>query len=88
MSNAAQCRKVPEGASGSSTTRTRLPVPAGTSDHDKGGEAETSAALHDLRHAIDVHEAVDELAVALFAIAIAAAAAFSFTRHLVHPLIE
>src|SRR5258705_12213068 len=38
MSNTAQCRKVPEGASGSSTTRTRLPVPAGTSDHDNGGE--------------------------------------------------
>src|SRR6202045_1072651 len=38
MSNTAQCRNVPEGASGSSTTRTRLPAPAGTSDHDNGGE--------------------------------------------------
>jgi hypothetical protein len=33
-----------------------------------------------------VHEAIDEFAVALLAIAIAAAAAFSFTRHLVDPL--
>jgi hypothetical protein len=32
-----------------------------------------------------MHEAIDEFAVALLAVAIAAAAAFSFTRHWVHP---
>src|SRR2546421_6438738 len=46
MSNTAQCRKVPEGASGSSTTRTRLPVPAGTSDHDKGGEISAPSQVY------------------------------------------
>ena len=50
-------------------------------DDDQRGEAEAPAALHHLRHAIDVHEAIDEFAVALLAVAIAAAAAFSFTRH-------
>src|SRR5204862_7686531 len=37
-------------------------------DHDQRRKAEALAALDDLRHAIDVDELVDELAVALFAI--------------------
>ena len=45
-------------------------------DDDERGEAEAAAALHDLRDAIDVDEAIDEFAVALLALAIAAAAAF------------
>ena len=49
-------------------------------DDDERREAEPAAALHDLRHAVDVDEAVDELAVALLVLVIAAAAAF-FTRH-------
>ena len=46
MSNTAQCRKVPEGASGSSTTSTRLPVPGGTPDHDKGGEMSAPSQVY------------------------------------------
>src|SRR5436305_1200802 len=46
MSNTAQWRNTPEGASGSSTTRTRLPVPAGTSDHDKGGEMSAPSQVY------------------------------------------
>ena len=38
-------------------------------DHHERGEAEASAALDHLGHAIDVHELVDELAVALAIIA-------------------
>jgi hypothetical protein len=34
-------------------------------DHDQRGEAEAPAALDHLSHAIDVHELVDEFAVAL-----------------------
>jgi hypothetical protein len=48
--------------------------------HDKSGETKTTAALHNLRNAIDVDEAVDEFAVPLLPIVVAAAAAF-FTRH-------
>ena len=57
-------------------------------DDDERGETEPPAALHHLRHAIDVHEAIDEFAVALLTVAIAAAAAFSFTRHRVHPSVK
>jgi hypothetical protein len=46
MSNTAQCWDTPEGASGSSTARTRLPVPAGTSDHDKGGEMSAPSQVY------------------------------------------
>src|SRR5579883_2829123 len=52
-------------------------------DHDQGGEAEAPAALHHFGDAIDMDEAVDEFAVPLFPIAFAAAAAFTFTRHLI-----
>src|SRR5215472_14857357 len=38
MSKTAQWRDTPEGASGSSTTRTRLLVPFGTPDHVNRGE--------------------------------------------------
>ena len=51
-------------------------------DDDERGEAEAASALHHFRHAIDVDEAVDELAVALLPVVPAAAAAF-FTRHVV-----
>ena len=54
-------------------------------DDDEGGETEAATALHDLRHTIDMHEAIDKFAVALLAVAIAAAAAFSFTRHWLLP---
>src|SRR5438045_282338 len=49
-------------------------------DDDQRGETEAAAALHHFRHAVDVDEAVDEFAVALLALVVAAAAAF-FTRH-------
>src|SRR6202044_3529694 len=55
---------------------------------DKRGEAEAASALHHLRHAIDMHEAIDKLAVALLAVPIAAAAAFSFTRHWLLPSVD
>src|SRR5690606_31132332 len=44
-------------------------------DDDERGEAETTAALHHLRDAIDVNELVDEFAVALFTVTAAIAAA-------------
>src|SRR5204863_10045276 len=51
-------------------------------DHHQRRKAEALAALDDLRHAIDVDQLVDELAVALFAIpAPFASAAFAFTCH-------
>src|SRR6185503_9736227 len=51
-------------------------------DHDQRRKAEALAALDDLRHAIDVDELVDELAIALLAIpAPFASAAFAFTCH-------
>src|SRR5581483_5942867 len=51
-------------------------------DHDQRRKAEALAALDDLRHAIDVDQLVDELAVALFAIPVPiASAAFPFTCH-------
>ena len=40
-------------------------------DDDERGEAEARAALHHLGDAVDVDELVDELAVALFAVAVA-----------------
>src|SRR5262245_28977160 len=47
-------------------------------DDDERGEAEATAALHHLGHAIDMHELVDELAVALLAIsALRASAPFA-----------
>ena len=46
-------------------------------DDDERGEAEPATALHHFRHAIDVDEAVDEFAVALLVLAVAAAAAFT-----------
>ncbi len=49
-------------------------------DDDERGEAEPAAALHDFRHAVDVDEAVDKLALPLLVFVVAAAAAF-FTRH-------
>ena len=53
-------------------------------DDDERGEAETPAALHHLGDAIDVDEAIDEFAVAvLFVVTIAAAAAFTFTSHII-----
>src|SRR5580704_19775706 len=39
-------RPMPERASGSSTTRTRLPVSAGTSDHDNGGEISAPSQVY------------------------------------------
>ena len=44
-------------------------------DDDQRGKAEAAAALHHLGDAVDVHELVDELAVALFAVAALAALA-------------
>src|ERR1700761_8981571 len=44
-------------------------------DNDERSEAETTAALDHLGHTIDVHQLVDELVIALFAIASAASAA-------------
>ena len=38
-------------------------------DHDQRREAEPAAALDHLGHAVDVHELVDELAVAIVAVA-------------------
>src|SRR3984957_1589016 len=55
---------------------------------DKRGEAEAASAFHHLRHTIDVHEAIDKFTVALLAVAIAAAAAFSFTRHWLLPSVD
>ena len=46
-------------------------------DNDERGEAKAATALHDFRHPIDVDEAVDELAVSLLVLVVAAAAAFS-----------
>jgi len=57
-------------------------------DDDERGEAEAASALHHLRHTIDVHEAIDKLTVALLAVAIAAAAAFTFTRHWLLPSVK
>src|SRR4029077_13585312 len=57
-------------------------------DDDKRGEAEAASALHHLRDTIDVHEAIDKFTVALLAVAIAAAAAFSFTRHWLLPSVN
>src|SRR4029077_4866094 len=58
-------------------------------DHDQRCKAEALAALDDLRHAIDVDELVDELAVALLALpAPFASAAFPFTCHRVFQSLE
>src|SRR5215831_16045854 len=46
MSNTTQCRKVPDGASGSSTTRTKLRVPSGAPDHDNGGEMSAPSQVY------------------------------------------
>src|SRR4029077_10157371 len=57
-------------------------------DDDERGEAETPSALHHLGHAIDMHELVDEFAVALAIIAVSsfrASAAFAI-RHTLGPL--
>ena len=54
-------------------------------DHHQRGEAEAPAALHHLRHAVDVNQAIDEFAVAVVPAMVAAAAAFSFTRHCLFP---
>src|SRR5690242_105928 len=53
--------------------------------HDECGEAETAATLDHLGHAIDVHELVDELAVALLAISALRASA-PFAIHGLDPL--
>jgi hypothetical protein len=57
-------------------------------DDDQRREAEATPALDHFRHAVDVDEAIDELAVAILPAMIAAAAAFSFTRHFVFPSLE
>jgi hypothetical protein len=57
-------------------------------DHHQGGEAEAPAALYHFGDAIDMNETVDEFAVPFFPIAIAAAAAFTFTRHVSLPSLE
>ena len=44
-------------------------------DDDERGEAEPAAALHHFRDAVDVDQAIHELAVALLAVVLAAAAA-------------
>src|SRR5258708_1391647 len=59
------------------------PPPTARADHAR--ETEAAAALHDLRHTIDVDEAIDEFAVTLLSAMVAAAAAFSFTRHFFVP---
>src|SRR5581483_211115 len=46
-------------------------------DDDEGGEAEAAPALHHLGDAVDMHELVDELAVALFVSSLA-----GFTCHI------
>src|SRR6516165_8631938 len=46
MSKAAQWRNVPEGASGSSTTSTRLLVPFGIPDHVSGGEISVPSQVY------------------------------------------
>jgi hypothetical protein len=38
-------------------------------DHDQGCKTETPAALHHFGDAVDMHELVDELAVAVFTLA-------------------
>src|SRR5947209_6126926 len=50
-------------------------------DHHQRREAEALAALHHLRHTVDVDELVHELAVTLFPPASVAATAFAFTCH-------
>src|SRR6476469_1789135 len=57
-------------------------------DDDERGEAEAPSALHHLGHPIDMHELIDELAVALAIIAVSsfrASAAFAI-RHTLGPL--
>src|SRR5208282_5788083 len=46
MSNAAQWRNTPDGASGSSMTRTRLFVPSGNPDHVSGGEISAPSQVY------------------------------------------
>src|SRR5579863_10182139 len=53
-------------------------------DDDERGEAEATAALHHLRHAVDVDELIDKFAVALLPVVPAAAAAI-LTSHNVSP---
>src|SRR5262249_34596410 len=89
----AQCnpRQVPLGRFGRLADRLRHlarlamaePDPALlVADHDQRGKAEALAALDDFRHAIDMDELVDELAVALLALPVPfASAAFAFTCH-------
>jgi hypothetical protein len=48
-------------------------------DDDKRSEAEPAAALHHLGNAIDMDQTVHKFAIAI--LAVAAAAAFPFTRH-------
>ncbi len=48
-------------------------------DHDKSSKTETAATLDDFGNPIDVHELVDEFAVAIFASA--AVSSSWFTRH-------
>src|SRR5690606_24081905 len=47
-------------------------------DHDQRGEAEALAALHSLRHAVDVHELLDQL-IAAFLVAAPAATVIAAT---------
>ena len=57
-------------------------------DDDQRGEAEPPAALDHLGHAIDVHELVDEFAVALAIVAISSVlrASATFAIHHLDPL--
>src|SRR5262249_56388363 len=57
-------------------------------DHDERGETEAASALHHLGHAIDMHELVDELAIALALLAVSSilpSAAFAL-HHALRPL--
>ena len=53
-------------------------------DDDECGEAEATTTLDDLGDTVDVHQLVDELVVALFAIATASTLVIplTFTRHI------
>ena len=57
-------------------------------DDDERGEAEAAAALHHLRHAVDVDEAIDEFAVALLALCGRGRGRLPFTRHCLFPSLK
>ena len=51
-------------------------------DDDERSKAEAASALHDFSNSVDMDEAINEFAVALLPVMVAAAAAFTFTCHL------